>query len=589
MPRYWDRSFGRCASLTAVVTMAFCVWAGIGSPVAWAQAPFPGTLLEQPAAPIDYERLVASAREASAAGDFDRARLEGRAALAMYSRSAEVWALVARAERRLELWPEAAESYGEVIRLRGPGFPDNARYWQAVSYAKSGDEDRALAALETFVFEDGMNFRPELSEDDNFASLIATERFRAIAGRPEHSATDRATGWRSDLDYLSSELGRNNPHRGSASLARFQAEIAVLQDRVSELNDAQIYVEISRLVADLRQGHSGIWPARGARVFAFTQLPCKFYLFPDGLYIFEAADQRDLVGARVTALNGVPIDDVLGRVAEVTAAEGEMQRLWTVPSMLRLTQVLEGLGLAAPGASIAVTVQMPNETVATRSLAPIAFTEHEQKLTGARGAVAETFARVSEAHWLKALPDDRTLFVQVNQMSRDADQTLEEFGETVGDALSGGAFDTVIVDLRHNNGGDTTQYTALLRALVGYSLNDDHSVIVLIGRGTYSATTNFATDLERLARPVFVGEETGQGGNQDGDASAILLPYSGVTLAAPSVRWQLSSPWDERRGRTPDVPVQLTSQDFFAGRDNVLETALLLSRRHREDVSTAQR
>jgi hypothetical protein len=71
-----------------------------------------------------------------------------------------------------------------------------------------------------------------------------------------------------------------------------------------------------------------------------------------------------------------------------------------------------------------------------------------------------------------------------------------------------------VLDVRHNNGGNTATYTELLRTLVAHSTIEGNRLYVIIGRGVYSATGNLITDLERLASPVFVGEPSSGFGNQ---------------------------------------------------------------------------
>ena len=102
---------------------------------------------------------------------------------------------------------------------------------------------------------------------------------------------------------------------------------------------------------------------------------------------------------------------------------------------------------------------------------------------------------------------------------------------------------------------------------------------MIIGRGVYSATSNLISDLERLARPVFVGEPSSGIGNQDGDESMTVLPYSGIRAFLTPVKWQYSHPWDRRTSMVPNIPVQLTAKDYFAGKDSVMETILADIRR----------
>jgi dienelactone hydrolase len=98
-------------------------------------------------------------------------------------------------------------------------------------------------------------------------------------------------------------------------------------------------------------------------------------------------------------------------------------------------------------------------------------------------------------------------------------------------------------------------------------------VVVLISRVTFSAAENFATELEFVAHPVFVGEASGGSPNLYGDTVQTLLPATGLMLRVAHVYWELSSPDDARLAIDPQVPVPLASVDFFAGRDPVLAAA----------------
>jgi len=214
-------------------------------------------------------------------------------------------------------------------------------------------------------------------------------------------------------------------------------------------------------------------------------------------------------------------------------------------------------------------------------LAPVAQ-EQERKLGPPSVATPPLFVRnVSRAHWLESLPKSDAVFVQVNQIARDPDESMAEFGLKLRKFLADTPVKNVILDLRHNNGGNTFTYTEMLRTLVAHSTKEGNRLYVIIGRGVYSATSNLISDLERLARPIFVGEPSSGIGNQDGDESMTVLPYSGIRAFLTSVRWQYSHPWDLRTSMVPDIPVQLTAKDYFAGKDPVMETILADIRRAR--------
>jgi len=135
----------------------------------------------------------------------------------------------------------------------------------------------------------------------------------------------------------------------------------------------------------------------------------------------------------------------------------------------------------------------------------------------------------------------------------------------------------VIVDLRINNGGNSFLYPDLIRALAAFSTRPGRQVYALIGRNVYSAAGNFATDLERFANPIFIGEPTGNTGNQFGDEGSGVLPWSGLHATVASVKWQLSHPWDTRGSIVPQIPVEMSAVDYFAGRDPAMGIAQRLS------------
>jgi hypothetical protein len=184
---------------------------------------------------------------------------------------------------------------------------------------------------------------------------------------------------------------------------------------------------------------------------------------------------------------------------------------------------------------------------------------------------------LAQNHWELALPEHGATYVQFNNVVNDSDEPLAAFGQRLGTVLDTTKRRNLIIDMRHNNGGATNLYVDLLRTVIAFSRNPDHRVYALIGRRTFSATANFITDLERLVGPVWVGEASSECCNLHGDPTSVTLPYSGTGGEFSLVRWNLSmNVFDGRREMSPDVPVQLTAKDYFAGRDPALDAVFRL-------------
>lgn len=508
-----------------------------------------------------------------------------------YAPNQSNWGRLGMALRQQGKHAPAIEAYKKVIELQGPGLgypgPSNARYWIAASQAALGNSQAALDTLEAMVGEDHYLARPDLLSDPTFAALKDNPRFRSIAGKAEVSGLDRTEGWRRDIDYLVAELQRSNPP-GATIPSEVLRRASDLKAAVPNLDDHQIAMGIARVMDALDRGHTALWagyPEGGAKI-EFRPLPIRLYAFPEGIFITETGEGAEgLAGAQVLAFGNTAAAEALQRVGASMSTESVMEILWQGPQMLVRPGVLKGLGILDAADRAELTLKMPDGRTVTKTLGvrdETPPTSWSRRLNPPPNVTAPLFlSHIRENHWFQALPDRHAIFVQVNNVLPDEDETMPQFGLRLRQAIADGAGGKprhLILDLRHNNGGNSFTYVELLRTLVAFSAGEDRKVYVLIGRNVYSAAANLSTDLERLVRPVFVGEPTSGTGNQWGDESPFILPYSGLGGAFSGVRWQLGNPWDQRRSIVPQVPVQLTAGDYFAGRDPALDAVFRLIR-----------
>jgi hypothetical protein len=358
--------------------------------------------------------------------------------------------------------------------------------------------------------------------------------------------------------------------------AEFTRRYEALKAAVPTLSDEEIFVGMNRMLAVLRQGHLSVFPpARNRR------LPVQLYAFPEGVFVVGAeAGRRELVGARVLAVGGTPVDTVLRRLGAARSVSGEMQHAWGV-SDLGSAFHLKGVGATRTLDSATLTL-VPRGGGGARAVTLATLgtpaARRQDKLLAPPGVEPPLFLRdPDESHWEVALPEHDAVYAQVNQVRPDPDETLAQFGVRLRRTLDERRPRNLILDVRHNNGGATGLYPELLRTVVAFTTRPDARLYVLIGRRVYSATANLVTDLERLADPVFVGEPTSQCCDLAGDPNAATLPYSRLPVELTSVRWNLSrDAYDGRRELAPDVPVQLTAAAYFAGSDPALDAVFRL-------------
>jgi tetratricopeptide (TPR) repeat protein len=495
--------------------------------------------------------------------------------VAEYSLNGTIWGQFAKVLRSQDKFADAINAYEKVINIQGPGLPFSTRYWIAVCHAKLGHTDAALNTLQQMVFQEAELMRPDLLSDENFTDLKDNPRFQQIAGKEDVSKLERNDGWSRDIDYLAAELKRNNP-AGAVIPEEFSKRQQQLKEQVPQLNDYEIIAGMGRMMNSLNRGHTNLWIGVSGSKLDFRPMPIRLYVFPEGIFITQGLQgNEDLAGAQVLKFGNTSASDAFQRAKSARSKESDMEDVWSVPYMLELPAVLKGLDMIENADRAELTLKMPDGKIVQKTLGLIDDPERKRKLNPPSGVEPPLFLRnMNEMHWFQSMPELRTIYVQVNNIVPDKDETLPQFGLRLRTAIQEQKPDNIIVDIRHNNGGNTFTYVELLRTLTAFSTVEGHTVYALIGRNVYSAAANFSTDMERIVRPIFVGEPTSQIGNQWGDESQYILPYSGQIGSFSGLRWQLSHPWDQRHSLVPQVPVQLTAKAYFRGDDPVMDAVL---------------
>jgi hypothetical protein len=389
------------------------------------------------------------------------------------------------------------------------------------------------------------------------------------------SAIDAA---RAELDHALEMLERIHPEPFHAvDRAAFAAAIDELGARLPELEPDAAAVELMRAWAMLsteRDGHQFALP------LAFDDepiLPIKVYEFAEGVFITAAmAPHEELVGARVTAVGGTPIDEVLGLLEPLVPRDGPATLPSFRPMYLLRAVVLRGLGLVGGGA-VPLTVSLDGEERLVE-LEPVPSSEHQSwagwlALHGLAPREGLRHSQQEDPHFdVRPLEGGTALYVRFSRVQPVTAGAVDELRRLAADP----AVERVVVDLRQNTGGDNTTYGNLLSALTQLAADRPGSLVVLTDRVTFSAAANFATRLEQQTDARFAGEPMGGGLNFWNDVDWVELPDFVVPMrVAVSTRyWEMAEPADPRLSIEPDLAIPVTAADYFAGRDPLLEAVL---------------
>lgn len=374
----------------------------------------------------------------------------------------------------------------------------------------------------------------------------------------------------SDIRNLVVELEQRHPNPyHSVSREEFRRAAEGLAARAPSLTRGQQIVGVMRLLATLgdRDGHSGVYPLSPIAGQTFRAYPLRLYRFPEGMYVVRAED-ASLVGARVTAVGGVPIDEVEARVRPLINRDNQWTILDRLPYFLVVAEVLDGLGIQPT-----FTFELTGGASRQVDFASISVARHVQLFGGWWQATIRPgrqplyLRRRGIQYGLTRIDRGRALYVTYNATTDPGllPQRLVRLARNR-------RVRRIVVDIRLNGGGNNTTYFGLIQALRHGRINRPDRLRVLIGRRTFSAAGNFAADVDRRTRARFFGEPTGGAPSQWGDSAPIPMPSLGIN-AYTAVEF-VGSLEDTRLATYPDVPVAMSAADFFAGRDPVLAAAL---------------
>ena len=415
--------------------------------------------------------------------------------------------------------------------------------------------------------------------------LLATLAVVGTAGaHAQPSARPSAPpGAAADVQALGTALQANHPNLfRNVSRARFHSEVASLARRAPALSDNELLVGLMRIAAlpGVRNGHTGLFPLDGQHRRSLHFYPLRVYDFADGLYVVDEAGERGLVGLRLVAVQGVPIRRLLELVRPLVPRDNASFLRGEAPHFTLVAEVLDGLGVPGGTGPRELTFERAGGEPVSMSLAPISREAFAQAFATPLHGVYQALlpqasaplwlAQMNRPLWTRRVAGGRALYVGYNAVVPPTNGVADRIVRLVRDPR----LRRVVVDVRSNGGGDNTTYSPLLTALASRQVNRSGRLYVLVGRATFSAAGNFAADVDRFTKALLVGEPTGGGVNQYGDATSVTLAATGWNVRVATTYVERGAPGDRRLAIEPDVRVDLTSSDYFARRDPVLARAL---------------
>jgi hypothetical protein len=372
---------------------------------------------------------------------------------------------------------------------------------------------------------------------------------------------------RQDLKVMADTLRRKHPGLDHFTpKERFEQSVRELDARLGALDPDAAFVAFNRITASVGDAHTFVDTRPGAPL-----MPIALGRFGDEIRVVGAAAGLDrALGARVTAIGGIPIADALARALELAARDENMplREAWAT-SFLSRGELLHGLGLAPSGGHV-VYALLGNDGRRFDLAVDASPGGAPRSLLSAARATPLARTRPGDPFWCAMQPAARTLYCTLRRYDG-----LGERAREMLELVRSEKPDKLVIDLRQAaTGGDyVVGRHALIEPLRALpAINRKGHLFVLIGPLTFSAAMSNAAQFRSETEATLVGRPIGEKPNSWQEVDRQKLPNSGWTLHH-STRFYEFAKGGENMIR-PDVEIASSWEDFVAGRDRALEWVL---------------
>lgn len=439
--------------------------------------------------------------------------------------------------------------------------PSYAGTMEGYEYFHSNQRDRAWEADILYLAEGFLAEHPYLADKNIFISSSA-EIFHAL-----------------EVDY--SDVLYNEELRSS-----FIKQINELISQIPAFTDAEIVYALKSIVASLGDLHSNL-----------TAIDVSDKIFPlyfehiteeTGVSLYAICvpvEHGDIYLSKLTAINGVEINEVITRLSAYVSAENEYYPIYATVkprsgsySMLTLANALQAIGVVEGNSNSAEFTFETEEGTVTRMFEAITTSEYKQ-LTMIRHTMStdeRLLYKYDKFYWYELLEPD-VLYVRFAAIKQEADQPINQFLNEVSAIVRNSEQPLrLIMDFRYNGGG--SDYSNAFKSFVA-SLNNctTDGCYILINGGNASAGVYFPYCLSRSIKDaVLIGSPTAQFVNCPADPYTYTLPNSGYKFYVSS-RYYYYAPQESADALHPDVLLYQTWEDYVDSVDTVLEYVLDVS------------
>ena len=436
---------------------------------------------------------------------------------------------------------------------------------EGYKYFHTGERDRAWEEDILYLAEGFLETHPILTNEERMHKMIVMD--------PDSSRFEYKYEY---TDEFYDEAVKNE----------FVSLINQLIPQIPGLTDAEITYELLHILTILEDAHVGINDWSGACVPMDLEV---IYEDNDPSYYAVRVPQgfEHLLLGKLTAINSVPIDDIVDRFRAYQTHENDywlFNRLgnsYCYGCFLVQMDALHIIGVAEADATDVVytfetctgTVDAAIQTMSTKEYESVYLAE---QLVSHPMLKKFAYNARKGNYWYDLMNEGKTLYIRFSSMYEDPEYLLYNFRGEVQKIIREAEEPLQLIFDFRNNGGGRFFIDELNGLTTAINQSATNGVYILINSGSFSAGNLIPYRLSQTIEGAqLVGSPTGQYVNTFGDPIYFTMPHHGYEFAVSSVHYKTVSEVTQD-ALYPDIWVEQTLEDYKSGVDTVMNYVLSL-------------
>jgi hypothetical protein len=345
----------------------------------------------------------------------------------------------------------------------------------------------------------------------------------------------------------------------------FYIEIYEVLDNVGIVDEETTLLNLNKVLALIGDAHTYM-------VYNEPEiLPISVELIEDRYIIAETTEPNEqIINAELVEINGKSIDQLKEEMKAYIPHNGEYEYQFMFLRNLGNLKLIKNF-VDDPEDGIFLTL-LDGDMEYIHEV-KLAQRESDNNLVYGYHDDSKRFVYSNRLYWFEQI-NERTLFIQYNSCFESPLYSMQEFVNNIV-ASKKESVDSIIIDLRNNQGGYAHVIKPLVDEISYGQLSSLENVYVMTSINTYSAGLLAANDIESTVdSTIIVGEPTGQSPNFNAGTSVLEVPNSSFAVQYSKNYVITDLRGDDKETLSPDQFIVYTFDNYLNGTDNQLDWIL---------------